>query len=118
MTNRFNKPFVTAVAPKDIGYGQGWCRDMDRSWTNGYYAVMARDIKTAWGMVTHMTVRNRDGTEVGWSEKQRIKNILFGVEATAVEVYPAQSKLVDAANMYHLWILHDTQLPFCLRSKD
>lgn len=38
-----------------------------------------------------------------WREMQRIKNELVGEEVEAVEVFPAESRLVDTSNQYHLW---------------
>lgn len=34
---------------------------------------------------------------------QEIKNALVGEECEAFEVYPAESRLVDTSNQYHLW---------------
>jgi hypothetical protein len=34
---------------------------------------------------------------------QRIKNELSGTATEAVELYPAESRLADTANQYHLW---------------
>jgi hypothetical protein len=45
----------------------------------------------------------RDG--ITWDELQRIKNECLGNDVWCVEVYPAQDKLVDVANMRHLWVL-------------
>lgn len=45
----------------------------------------------------------RDG--ITWDELQRIKNETIGPDVWCVEVYPAQGKLVDVANMRHLWVL-------------
>ena len=42
---------------------------------------------------------------VPWRDKQRIKNELCGPEAEGVELFPAESRLVDTANQYHLWVL-------------
>jgi hypothetical protein len=39
-----------------------------------------------------------------WREFQRIKNELVGAECEAVEIYPSESRLVDGANQYHLWV--------------
>lgn len=38
-----------------------------------------------------------------WSHKQRVKNDLVGHSFGAVEVFPKQSELTDAANIYWLW---------------
>lgn len=38
-----------------------------------------------------------------WRDLQEIKNQLVGPECEAFEIYPAESRLVDTANQYHLW---------------
>lgn len=47
-----------------------------------------------------------------WRDLQRIKNDIFGPECEAVELYPAETRLVDAANQYHLWVIPDPKLRF------
>lgn len=111
------KPFHKCVSPKEVGYGNGWCAELDRTWSNGKYVVMARDISTIWGRVTHLFIRNRDNSDIPWRDKQKIKNMLFGKEKLAIEVFPPEQRLVDEVGAYHLWILHDTDLPFCLKRK-
>ena len=44
---------------------------------------------------------------------QRIKNEIASITATAVEVYPPSSEVVDGAHMFHIWVLTDP-LPFGL----
>lgn len=107
-------------SPKDIGYGGGWLLEMDHCWRQGRkYLAMSRMVQTAWGLVRHVCIRNQDCTDIPWAEKQRIKNELFGRNAVAIEVFPAEERLVDAANMYHLWILPDGfQLPFGIHDDD
>ncbi len=52
-------------------------------------------------------------------EKQKIKNELFGRESVAIEVFPAESHLIDQANSYHLWVLPEAfSLPFGIHEKD
>lgn len=46
-----------------------------------------------------------------WRVGQRIKNELCGAEWEAVELYPAESRLVDEANEYHLFAI-STRFPF------
>lgn len=40
-----------------------------------------------------------------WRDMQRIKNELAGYETEAVELFPADSRLMDSANQYWLWCL-------------
>ena len=46
---------------------------------------------------------------------QRIKNELAGEQTVGVEVYPAQTDVVDQANIYHIWCMPEGfALPFGL----
>lgn len=45
-----------------------------------------------------------DGT-ITWDQLQSIKNEVWGEDARAIEVYPAQSHVVNGAMMRHLWRL-------------
>ena len=40
-----------------------------------------------------------------WRHFQQIKNELVGSEVEALEIYPAESRLHDAVNQYHLFCL-------------
>jgi hypothetical protein len=52
----------------------------------------------------HLSIKRVDGAAIhDWREFQRIKNELVGDEAEGVELYPAESRLVDGANQYHLF---------------
>jgi|HigsolmetaGSP11D_1036233.scaffolds.fasta_scaffold26008_2 hypothetical protein len=112
------RKWIGRPSPKSVRFGTGWVRELNKAWTDSdfTYAVMSREIETEWGIVTHVCIRNADNTDIPWAEKQRIKNELFGSERCAVEIFPAESELVDAANMYHLWILpKGMKLPFGLK---
>ena len=81
--------------------------------------VMWHTVRTPWGDIKHVCLRNQAGTDVSWAEKQRIKNELFGRESHAIEVFPRMSRLVDEAPMSHLWVLPDTfELPFGIHADD
>lgn len=96
---------------------RGWLAQVDRTWTDGRYAVLVRTVRTEWGDVEHVIIRNRAGSDIPWREKQRIKDELFGRDRVAVEVFPAEADLVDAAPLYRLWVLpRGFRLPFGLRS--
>lgn len=54
----------------------------------------------------HLCIRRRDGDNIkDWRHFQQIKNELAGPEREAIEVYPAESRLVDTSNKWHLWVL-------------
>ena len=42
---------------------------------------------------------------ITWDELQDIKNYVWGDAARAIEVFPAQSKVVNSGNYRHLWRL-------------
>lgn len=86
---------------------KGWFGEMRDCAENGVFVVMWRETEVeVFGPITHAVIRTASGaTDITWAEKQRIKDVLFGRERAAIEVYPRRSKLIDDANMYHLWIL-------------
>lgn len=59
-----------------------------------------------------------DGIE--WEELQRLKREAGYADAWAVEIYPADSRVVNDANMRHLWLVPDALVPFAWnnRAKD
>lgn len=54
----------------------------------------------------HLKVRRRDGKDgISWDELQAVKNEAVGEDATCVELYPAQDRVVNEVNMRHLWVI-------------
>jgi hypothetical protein len=85
------------------------------AWVNQVMSVQISYEETQVGQMTHLWVRRHDGRPVLWAEMQRVKNELVGPERVGVEVFPAETNLVDVAPMYHLWIYPEGyQLPFSL----
>ncbi len=109
-------PFKKEKPPKR---GEGWYGELSMAWSNGWYAVLGREVPTIWGVVIHLCMRNLPGSSLHWNEKQWIKEQLYGDARTAIEVYPDADELVDQANMYHLWILPEGfQLPFTIADRN
>lgn len=102
------------IVPKDIGFSEGWVKELTRSWSNGHYAVMSRDLDTEWGKVTHYFISQLSGEDIPWRDKQMIKNSIAGHDKLAIEVFPPMTELVNDADAYHIWVLHDKKLPFGL----
>ena len=68
---------------------------------NDKYQVIRNEISN--GMV-HLSIKLINKShEHDWREYQQIKNELIGEECEAMEIYPAESRLVDAANQFHIW---------------
>lgn len=63
----------------------------------------------------HLSIKRIDKEPIrDWRDMQVIKNMLTSPEHVGVEVYPAESQLVDMANQYHLWVYANPnfRLPF------
>lgn len=66
-----------------------------------------------YGPMVHLSIKTHDKTaRHDWRDLQRIKNEICGRECEAVELYPAESRLVDTANQYHLFVFRDYKFPF------
>lgn len=54
----------------------------------------------------HLSIKRIDKAAIhDWRDLQRIKNDICGPEAEALELYPAETRLVDTSNQYHLWVI-------------
>jgi hypothetical protein len=73
-----------------------------------------REQDSSLGKVLWLSIVRRDREVIrDWRELQRIKNELCGPEREAVEMYPAESRLVDTNNQQHLFVLPEgMSLPF------
>lgn len=82
-----------------------------RYYLNDIYQV---EVRLHEGGMAQMNIRRRDGKPIfrDWRHFQRIKNEIIGPECEAVELYPAESRLVDTSNKYHLWCVTDPKFRF------
>lgn len=130
--------FVKGIPPKMLNeqfgvYTGMWMPEMDRCWVDydRGYTVCSRLVPTRqFGNVEHVTItRNHKDDEpivstggqrvIGWNEKMMIKNELFGEDRFAIEVYPKQDRLVDVADVYHLWVFNKKfEMPFGIHPKE
>lgn len=77
---------------------------------NDLYQVAVRPVSTDLGLLFHLSIKRLDREVIhDWRELQEIKNLVLGPEMEAVELYPAESRLVDTSNQYHLWALPGNQ---------
>ena len=121
--------FIKSIPPKLLkdkfgmytgGNRIGWNGEMDRCWidNDNDICVCSRLIRTQFGKVEHVTICHGLLTSDGsgsftWAEKQEIKDKLFGENRFAIEVYPKRKNLVDASDVYHLWVFDKkVDMPF------
>jgi hypothetical protein len=83
---------------------------------NNLYQVWVRKLDPqpgGWPGMYHLSIRRLDREAVhDWRHLQRIKNEIIGPEHEGVELYPAEDRLVDEANQFHLWVLVDGGMRF------
>ena len=120
-------PFVQAVHVRpteaqiaSVAKGSGFTLDQvreqfarseaeDTLFVNSRYQVSVRDT----GEMRHLSIKRIDQAPVhDWRDLQRIKDELVGPECEGIEIYPAQSRLVDTATQYHLWCVRDPAYRF------
>ncbi len=91
---------------------QGWnpdeAEDLIRRpremWVNDRYVVVVRRRED--DSVYELSVRRQDRKpDIPWRHLQRIKNQLAGDEVEGIELFPAESRLVDTANQRWVWCL-------------
>ena len=79
-------------------------------WENGSYQVWKRTLEAVDGgsNMIHLSIKRNDREPIrDWRVMQEIKNMLVGKECEGMEMYPAESRLVDTANQYHMWVFED-----------
>jgi hypothetical protein len=99
-------------APLGLPGANGWARDVRIVCKNDVFCVLIRPLTDG---NFHLAISSLSQIRPTWWESQRIKNEIIGESATAVEVYPPQSEVVDEADMYHLWTVG--RLPFSIAYK-
>lgn len=84
--------------------------EFSECWRNDRYSVLVnRHAPHTLGdgiTMVHLSIKRLDQEVVhDWRHLQKIKSEIVGAECEAVELYPAESRLVDGANQFHLWCL-------------
>ena len=71
-------------------------------YSNDIYLCVVKEYKD----IIHLSIKRHDLAPVhNWQHLQQIKNDICGEEREGVELYPAMGRIVDTANLYHLWVL-------------
>ena len=84
-------------------------------WSNDKYqvSIFEADITEDFPAMWHLSIKRHDRMPVfSWRDIQTIKNEIIGPEHEAVQLFPAESRLVDGANQYHLYVLKDAAVRF------
>ena len=83
----------------------------EQVWVNETYFITVKEIAGGWSWIE---IKRNDKESIhDWRDFHHIKNIVCGKEREALELYPAESRLVDSSNQYHLWVMPSGQrFPF------
>jgi hypothetical protein len=90
---------------------------------NSRYTVMKRVVKSNHEDqpdLIHLSIKRNDKAPImKWRDLQAIKNELVGSECEAIQLFPAESRLVDTSNQFHLFVFNDPtyRIPFGYRER-
>lgn len=85
-------------------------RAQGEQYRNDIYHVVKMPVADDW---VHLSIKRHDRCPIhDWRDLQAIKNQLVGEECEGMELLPAESRLVDSANQYHLWCCTDSAFRF------
>lgn len=82
--------------------------ELHEIWKNNEYQVSI-DKHTPHGfgenvVVWHLSIKRLDKKPIhDWRDLQAIKSMLVSPDAEAIELYPAESRVMDGANQFHLY---------------
>lgn len=122
------KKWQKTTFPKEL-MGNSWCTQISEAWTysgNMNFVVQKRVFNCKLGIIEHITIQKIsrknilsgnlfDSIEPTYADKLNIRKIIKKENHDIIEVFPKESTLVDAANLYHLWVLpEDYQFPFSI----
>ena len=113
MRHRYTYP--AARVRERLGHAEGPLE----IWQNLYYSCSVRRFATGFPLgegpflilgITHVSQRAIHD----FRDLQRIKNDICGPEWEGVELYPAESRLVDPSNCFYLWCVPKGVIPWGL----
>jgi hypothetical protein len=93
-------------------------------WMNDRYTVMVREVppeeNRGFPEMVELSIRRNDRQPIfDWRDVQRIKNDIVGPENEGLQLFPAESRLVDSSNQFWLFCIKDPTLraPFGFRAR-
>lgn len=80
---------------------------VDELWANEEYEIIVRFMEERGkGGALHLSIKRYDREPIrDWRHLQSIKNEICGWSREGMELFPAESRLVDQANQTHLWVM-------------
>ena len=79
--------------------------NLGEKWLNDLYSVNVVPTKAFGSDILEFVIARRDQSHIhDWRHFQQIKNDIAGEEAEGIEMYPAESRLLDHANTFWLYV--------------
>lgn len=88
-------------------------------WSNDLYEVFVYYLEDGRDGALWLSLKSWDREPVtDWRHKQSLKNEIAGGDREALELFPAEDRLVDGANQTHIWVLPvNMAVPFGMGSR-
>jgi hypothetical protein len=102
-TPLLNPDLLASLSQEEKGE---FMRIMERTaiYTNSRYMVNVERTPKGGDVEIYLSIKDKwRSARHDWRDFQRIKNELLGPEQEMIEIYPAESRLHDSANQFHLW---------------
>jgi hypothetical protein len=119
--NEAYNPSIDAICKKNGLTIECWVNDIYEVWVyrkkNCDMLVHNSMYK---GKCTYLSIKRKDKKALhDWRHFQQIKNELVGKEVEGIEMYPAESRLHDTANQFHIFCLpQGTSIKFGWQFRD
>jgi hypothetical protein len=72
-----------------------------------YQVAVDKNVEHGFGegvVLWHLSIKRNDREPImDWRDLQAIKTAICGAEVEALQIFPAESRVVDTANQYHLY---------------
>lgn len=95
-------PEIAAAAADDPAVARVLA-EVSEVWRNDRYLATVRR-RDEDGSISSLSIRRADRKAArDWRDFQQIKNDIAGTDTEAVELYPAEARLVDTSNQFWLW---------------
>ncbi len=77
-----------------------------------YIVAVSRNIHNGFDLeMIELSVKRRDKEPIfDWREMQQMKNEIVGPECEGIQLFPAESRLVDTANQYWMYCFSDPKV--------
>jgi len=111
---QFIKECLAMGVPRETAKAEYNKHKNQECWMNDLYVVLViRDEQHGFGddiKMDYLSIRRVDREPVrNWRHIQEIKNQLVGPECEGFEMYPAESRVADCANQYHVYVFTDPE---------